>query len=401
MSETITVENAPGAIIESVPGAGVDYTAVVHATGMTTILAQTFTPDNVSPQPWDHIALDANGNATITFHYTETGSYLNLLSADSTLNVTSGPITVADTIAANTPGGTVVLPAATDYVFATAATVFDQAAGANSIVSSVGFMTINQTGGSLWVFDGIGHDVINEGPAFEYIGSPSGAASTLTASAGGSDTILAGSAVLYDGTSGGNSLFIGGTGVQTVVAAASETVFGGTGGGIYAPGGNAFLFFGAGASDTISGGITPTSVIWGNTNERLDITGTAGYGTFVALGNNDSINASTAGGHNTFIAVNEALPQGTFTGSTTLVGSNAGGDTFGIFGEPGTPPPAHAIVIENWQASDTLYLGYGASDLATADAALAAAPAGAGATFTLSDHTTVQFIGNHPTIAAS
>jgi hypothetical protein len=262
-------------------------------------------------------------------------------------------------------------------------------------------MTVNQTGGSLTIYDAIGHDVINEGPVSEYVGSPNGGVSTITAATGGSDTILAGSAVLYNGAAGAKSLFIGGTGASDVVAAASETVFGGTGGGAYAPGGTSFLFFGAGASDTISGGVTPNFVAWGNTNEKLDVTGTAGYGTFIALGNNDSINASAAGGNNTFIVVNEALPQGTFAGTTTLVGSSAGGDVFGLFGEAGAPPPAHAIVIENWQATDTLYLGYGAADVATADAALAAAPAGAGAIFTLSDQTTIQFIGTHPTTAVA
>ncbi len=298
------------------------------------------------------------------------------------------------------PDAVVTLPAATDFVFATAATSFFQAAGANSIVSSFGFMTINGTGGSLTIFDSVGHDVINEGPATEYLGSPNGGSSTIVGTAGGSDTILAGSSVIYDGASAAKSLFIGGTAASDVTAAASETVFSGTGGGAYAPGNTSFLFFGAGGSDTIAGGVTPNSVIWGNTNERLQVSGTAGFGTFVALGNNDSINASAAGGNNSFIVVNEALPAGTFSGSTTLVGTSAGGDTFGIFGEPGAPPPAHAVVIENWQASDTLFLGYSAADVATANAALAAAPAGAGASFTLSDQTTIEFIGNHPTVAA-
>jgi hypothetical protein len=262
-------------------------------------------------------------------------------------------------------------------------------------------MTIDATGGSLTIFDPVGHDMITEGPATEFVGSPSGAVSTIVATAGSSDTILAGSAVLYDGALGANSLFIGGTGASDVVAAASETVFGGTGGGAYAPGSSNFLFFGAGASDTISGGVTENSVIWGNTNEKLDVTGTAGYGTFVALGNSDSINASAAGGNNTFFVVNEAIGSGTFSGSSTLVGSSAGGDTFAIFGEPGHAPAAHAIVIENWQASDTLYLSYGSADLATADAALAAALPGGGASFTLSDQTTIQFIGAHPTTAVA
>ena len=401
MSETITVLNEPGAIIESVPGAGVTYTATVHATGMTEILAQTFTPSNTAPQPWEHIALDANGNATVSFHYTETGSYLNLLSADSTLNVTSNPLIVADTLSATVANAVVTLPVATDYVFATAPATLDQFGGANTVLSSSGSLTVNAVAGAITVFDAVGHDLINGGPSTEFVGAPGSATSTINAGTGGSDTILAGNSVLYNGTAGANSLFIGGVGTSTVVAAASETVFGGTGGGIYAPGATSFLFFGAGASDTISGGVTANSLVWGNTNEKITDVGTAGFTTFIAFGNNDSINAAGAGGGNAFIVVDETLPSGTFSGNTTLVGSSAGGDTFALFGEPGTPPPAHTITIENWQASDTLFLGYSAADAANADAALAAAPAGAGATFTLSDQTTVTFLGNHPTTAST
>lgn len=399
VAETITVTNDPGAIIESIPGAGVDYTAIVHATGMTEVLAQAFTPTNTAPQPWQHFALDPNGNATITLHYAQSGEYLNLLSADSTLNVASALIVVADTIAATVANAVVTLPAATDFVFVTAPCTLNQFAGANTIISSAGSMTVNGVGGSLTIFDAVGHDLINEAPSSVFVGSPSGATSTINAATGGSDTILAGNNVLYNGTSGANSLFIGGVGTSTVVAAASETVFSGAGGGIFAPGGASFLFFGAGGSDTLSGGAA-SPVVWGNANERLLAQGTAGFGTFIALGESDSINAQTAGGNNAFIVVNETLPSGTFAGNTTLVGSNAGGDTFGIFGEPGAPPPAHTIVIANWHANDTLFLSYGATDVATADAALAAAPPGAGAIFTLSDHTTIHFIGDHPTVAS-
>ena len=94
------------------------------------------------------------------------------------------------------------------------------------------------------------------------------------------------------------------------------------------------------------------------------------------------------------------MPGGTFAGNTTLVGSSAGSDTFSIFVEPGTAPPAHTITIENWQASDTLLLNSAtAADLTTANTALAGAAAGAGASFILSDQTTIAFVGNHPTSA--
>jgi hypothetical protein len=128
--------------------------------------------------------------------------------------------------------------------------------------------------------------------------------------------------------------------------------------------------------------------------------GTAQHGVFVAYGEKDSINASMAGGGNSFIVVNQTLsvPAGTFAGNTTLVGSGAGSDTFAILHETGTAPPVHTITIQNWQVSDTMSLNdYTAADLTAANTALAGAAPGAGASFTLSDHTTIAFVGAHPT----
>jgi hypothetical protein len=333
---------------------------------------------------WDHV------------HPTETGE-----AAVAALGVAALALANATTITATTPGQ-VVSPAAGDtFVFATAPILVEQAIGASTVISNAGALTVEGSGGSNVVFDGGGGSTINEAPTSEYVGNPAGATSTVTAFAGGADTIFAGGPLLDNGNAGANSLFVGGTGHVTVVSAASETVFAGSGGGVYQPGASGFFFFGGGGTDTITGGAASPTV-WGNSGESVTADSTAANGVFVAFGSNDSIDASAAGGGDTFFVVNEALtlPGGTFSGNTTLAGSFAGHDTLGVFSE-GAAPPAHTITVEDWQASDTFYLGnYGAADLATAAAALAAAGTGGGASFTLSDQTTITFLAAHPSAVA-
>jgi phospholipase/lecithinase/hemolysin len=330
---------------------------------------------------WDHL------------HPTETGEMAVAGLAEADLSPTS-------TVVASTPDQVVILVSDNNLVFATAPIDVEQAGGANTIVSGVGALTVSGSSAETVIYDSGGASEIYEAETTEYVGNPAGAASSITAAAGGADTIFAGGALSYNGSAGANSLFVGGVGAATVVSAASETLFAGSGGGVYQPGSSGFFFFGGGGADTISGG-SASPTVWGNSNESLTASGTAAHGVFVAFGGNDSIDASTAGGDNAFIVVNEALtlPGGTFAGNTTLVGSSAGGDTLSVFSE-GTAPAAHTITVDNWQASDTLFLGnYDAADVDAAAAALAAAT-GAGASFTLSDQTTIAFIGTHPTAVA-
>ena len=95
-----------------------------------------------------------------------------------------------------------------------------------------------------------------------------------------------------------------------------------------------------------------------------------------------------------------ASAGGTFTGDSTLMGSTAGNDLFVVYID-GSSPPAHTVTIENWQASDTMFLSNLASPsqaLGTADAAAVKAfEAGSGSSLTLSDGTTIDFVGNKPT----
>jgi Ca2+-binding RTX toxin-like protein len=407
--ETISLLNEPSTIVESAPGAGGDFVASVHATGVTSILEAVFTSSNVAVDVFQSIALDANGNATIPVHFTASGEYLNLVTPDLLVSTASFPVVITDaadtitTIVGTIANQTLSVTGGSNAVFVTVPDTIVQTGGVSTVESSAGHMTMTASAGAQIIFDAVGGDLIGEAPSSVFVGGPGGAASTITASTGGSDTIFAGGALLYNGMGGTNSLLVGGSGAATVVSAANEVVFGGTGGGVYAPGSGSFFLFGGGGSDTISGG-TASPTVWGNSNEKLIATGTAQHGVFVAFGEQDSINASAAGGGNSFVVVDQtlAVPGGTFAGNTTLVGSSAGLDTFAIFGEPGTAPPAHTITIQNWQASDTLFLGnYSATDIAAANTALGGAAVGAGASFTLSDQTTIAFVGSHPASAFS
>jgi len=195
----------------------------------------------------------------------------------------------------------------------------------------------------------------------------------------------------------------------TVSAAAAETVFGGKGGGSYSVGATSFEFFGGGGADSIVGGAGASSVLaFGMTNEHLTINQAASTpgNTFVSFGNNDTIDATNAAGGNTWQIVNQTLPAaagGTFTGDSTLVGSNAGSDTFVVYID-GSTPPAHTVTIENWQASDVLFI----SNLANASQALGASDVaavnafqqGGSSSLTLSDGTTIDFQGAKPTTIA-
>jgi hypothetical protein len=304
------------------------------------------------------------------------------------------------TITATVPDQVVSLPSVDTLVFATVPDSFIQSGGSSTIISNAGALSLTATGGSTLIFDGVGGDLVNEPPVSEFVGGPDGEGSTINGSAGGSDTIFAGTNVLYNGTAVANSLFVGTNNVVTVNSAANETVFGGVGGGIYTPGADNFFFFGGGGEDTISGGAAAPTV-WGNSEEELTLTGTKAA-IVVAFGDGDSVNATDAAGGNTFIMVSEEIPGAvgdTFTGDTNLIGSNAGGDTFALF-SVGSAAPGHMIQIQNWQPSDTFFLGgYSAADVANADTTLSSTVGGS-AEIALSDGTIVLFLGNHPDAVA-
>ncbi len=332
----------------------------------------------------------------------------------------------AGTVVAGVTSGTVSSPAASSVMDTTAGAMLSFAGGSSSVTSGAAGQTIQLDGGAnmVWLTDtsggaagtvfanGAGQPGGNwvsmvGGASGEFLGGGSVASSVFGGT--GSDTVIAGSQVLYTG-GGGNNLFVGGTGMSTVYGAANETIYSGAGGGVYSLAANSSDFVvahgGAASSsmaaDTVMlGSGTVMSVVWGNSNENMAIgapTNATGA-LVVAYGTNDSIalaNTTTSGVMNNEIVMwNANFGQSAFTGNTTLTGSDAGHDIFVMFGNltqfGSTAEAAHTIVINNWQSSDLLNLsaGYSAADVQTAQQAIAAG----NTQFTLADGTTVQLNG--------
>ncbi len=307
-------------------------------------------------------------------------------------------------------------------------TVTDTADGATLAFAS-GAYSINALGDGDQIF--LGSTASGAGAAAAStsgdVVTVSGTNSTVTANSG-ADTIFAhGSGTNFVGTAASSSVFIGSnTGQVTVASATNQLIFGGTGGGSYTEGADStgsFFFWGnhAGSSptvptnDTLFGSASsPKATIWGDSQDNLVVSQTgagAAYGagnTFVDYGDVATINAAASRGGDSFVIWNvgfttDPANDGKFAGNTTLVGSSAGNELFGVFDNLGYgASPAHTITIQNWVSSDVLGLGAyetekgNTADLTTADNALAAAKGGT-ASFTLSDGTTIKFEGASPT----
>jgi hypothetical protein len=378
-TETVT-DNTNSAVLSFATGA-----VTVNASGNS----DTVNLDNVSGA--DSIGLSGSGNTT-NFDQDPSGSQVAETAAvAAAAGVATVGITGSDDVT-NLGSGEIAL-------FVLGSDLLNQTGGAATIVTSgAGIVTINATGGTTTIYDNNGGNTFSGGVSTEFV-ADGGAADTYNAVTGGADTIFAVTSLTYNGANAASTLFVGGAGAATVFAGTAATIYGGTGTGSYTEGTGSFFFQGSGGSDTILGGTTAASVtVWGNNNENTTVSqlGSASGGLYVAYGASDTLNATDARGGNTFVVYDATLPGGTnFTGNTTLVGSSLGGDAFDILA--GTSTAAHTITIENWQASDTLNLsGFSAGDISTADAALASA-GGSGATFTLSDNTTIKFVGTSPT----
>jgi len=292
------------------------------------------------------------------------------------------------------------------HIFLSAAGTVNQAGGATTVVTEAGgSVTLNATGGSDLVFDGAGGAVVNGGPSNVFANAIGVSSATFNAASGGADTIFAQSAVDYTNKLGTASslLFIGGAGAVTVSAAAQETVFGGAGGGSYSIGATNFLFVSnIGGADTLTGGPGATSVTaFGGSNESLTVSQMVSSpgNTFIAAGDQDSINAMFAGGGNSF----EDDNQGGLAGNTTLVGSNVGHDTFSVYIDSSTTVAAHTVDIGNWQSTDQIFVinldpaAGGALDQQDLTAVNNFLAGGSGSAITLSDGTTINFTDAKPT----
>ena len=248
-----------------------------------------------------------------------------------------------------------------------------------------------------------------------------GGADTVSATVGintifggtGNDTVFAQAGVNYTEGSG-NNLFTGGSyaaqdaaasitgapAIHSTVTATTghDSLFGGTVGDQYNLGNGSELFVGGGGADTMFGGsVAPT--IFGGSNESLKLIGTNG-GLIVASGDQDMIDASKADQGSTFF-----VSDVTSVGNTTLVGSTAAPtpdshDQFVIGADSSASATgvAHTITIENFHSGDAFFLsGYTDADGSAFDNAVHNTPPGGDVSFTLSDNTTIKFVGSHPT----
>ncbi len=280
--------------------------------------------------------------------------------------------------------------------------------GANTVSAQAGTSTISAlTGGDVYFG--------SNNAATLFVGATSSVTAAVSTifGGGGNSTVFGEAGVLYTEGSGKNT-YVGG--VASVLAAGGvasgsmatstitattghDTVFGGTVSTMLNLGRGAELFVGGGASDTLMGGSTAPTV-FGNSNEDVKLIGTATGGVLVALGATDTIDASLGGQHNDFFISNAVG-----TGNTTLIGSLAApgasvgsGDIFVVSSVAGAAAVAHTITIENFQTNDAFFLsGYSAADGATFAAAVSATTPAGSLSVTLSDHTKITFVGNHPT----
>ena len=227
------------------------------------------------------------------------------------------------------------------------------------------------------------------------VAMPAPAVSTIVG--GASDaTVFATSDVLFYFGAASHNVFVGGSSASTIVGAAGGgAFFGGTHGDEFVLGSaNTQVIVGTGGADTITGGglgFAPT--IFATGAEHMTLTAGTEPVTVVSFANGGVVDTSATAGDNVVFA---GFGAG---GNQTLVGSATGtGDTFIVSANPAATPTT--ISIADWHAGDVFYLpGYAPPDIATMDAAVAGSvqPGAAGLSFTLSDNTTIAFLGAHPT----
>lgn len=268
--------------------------------------------------------------------------------------------------------------------------------------------TISALVGSSVIYAQAGGDVYygNAASTLFYGASTVVAVSTVFGGSG-NDAVFGGTGVNYTEGAGYNT-FSSGLGQDNTLKAVSSTItattghdtlFGSKAGDQFNLGQGSELFVGGGGGDSMSAGsVTPT--VFGATGENLRLFDTRGV-LAIAFGGNDTVDASAANQGSTFFAVNYRE-----VGNTTLVGSLAAptkyvADAFVVGSVIGGGGTVHTITIDNFQSGDSFYLtGYSDADNATFQAAVDNNPnQGGGLSFTLSDNTTVNFTGSHPTHA--
>jgi hypothetical protein len=292
--------------------------------------------------------------------------------------------------------GTVSAPGAGDTINMT---------GGTYLLYALGGATVNISGGTATVQSGAAGDLVNASgnASVRFQGGKS--IDTLVAHSG-ADTVFAGSGIVYQGGSGSDLFVAGPTSNVTMTGAAQEIIYGNAGTGQWDLSNSTQVgFVGGGGTDAVTLGATDAT-IWSFTKDTMTVAHAGSVpsnSTFVAFGDNTSLDLTNSGGGSKVLAWNANYGPADFTGNTTLVASNAGNDVLVLvaaseFGN--SPAAAHTITVSNWQASDILDLtfspstnaGYTQADVASAEQQLAA-----GSSFTLSDGTTVVFQGAKPT----
>ncbi len=267
---------------------------------------------------------------------------------------------------------------------------------------------VNALAGASTVFGGT-RDVISVGSAATlfFVGGSTtvqGAASTVY---GGLSnvTLFATTGQQFNAGAASSNVFVGGSAESTVNGGSGGgSFFGGASGDLYSSGvGSSQVFVGLGGADTISsaaGTIAP--IIYAENAERMVLTGAAST-TLVAFTNGGTIDASRTTGTNVVFAGFGGSGNETLVGSTSNVDASgqSRSDIFVIGADPTPPPSTVTVTIDNWHGGDVFYLtGFQSIDVQTLDGAVSNSLAQGGVgdlTVTLSDKTTISFVGHHPT----
>ena len=402
-----------------------------------TILSNAGGTEATAPKSLNEILTDFRGPGTF-------GSAYNL--------TTGGQYTVADVGNSTTVNGSA---AGMDSVLATGAITYNATGNDNQVTFINGANVYNggtATGDT--ITGGSGLDSINTGTGFSTVFSGSGNTVITLNDTVGSSTNPGGLAYLGDGHStvdalGAHDVVVAATNGQTIVGgtnssstltiaiednatasgAAGDSIVGGAGttaifdavGGNSIFGGSGTLvFFGGTAattgsgvvSDSIYGGSGP-SYLFGASGDSLTFAGdtSGGVATFIAGTGNETLNAADASGRVNFFGSNDTSSSESFVGSNTgynlfMTGGSAspgtsgtsgseslvGGTGTNVFGIGDGGANSHITVFDFAAGNDSVnFLGETSAQV-TADLN-AATVTSAGLTVTLSDNTTVTFVG--------